>query len=84
MRTIACILACAAVAAADELELRNGGRFSGIVREMGDRIVVATEYGSMSFKRVDVKRIDYSKPSVLQQFQERMANANLENLEGSG
>ena len=81
MRTIVCILACAAVAAADELELRNGGIFSGIVKEVGDRVIVNMEYGSMSFKRVDVKRVDYSKPSVLQQYQERMARTNLENRE---
>ena len=43
--------------AADEVTLRNGSVFSGVVREQGDRVVVQMDSGSMSFLRIDVREI---------------------------
>lgn len=50
-------LALASSALADEVILKNGSAFSGIVREEGDRVVVEMDFGTMSFKKVDVRSI---------------------------
>jgi hypothetical protein len=59
MRRLAVLatLALAAPAAADEVVLRNGAVFSGIVREEGDRVVVQLDFGTMTFKKIDVRSI---------------------------
>jgi hypothetical protein len=54
---LALSLVLASAAAGDEVVLKNGSAFSGIVREEGDRIIVEMDFGSMSFKRVDVRTI---------------------------
>jgi hypothetical protein len=50
-------LLLASAASADEVVLKNGSAFSGIVREEGDRVVVEMDFGTMSFKKVDVRSI---------------------------
>lgn len=50
-------LAASGAAFADEVVLRNGAVFSGVVREEGDRVVVQLDFGSMTFKRIDVRSI---------------------------
>jgi hypothetical protein len=58
--SVACLalsLALASSALADEVVLKNGSAFSGIVREEGDRVVVEMDFGTMTFKRVDVRSI---------------------------
>jgi hypothetical protein len=57
-------------AAADEVILKNGSSFTGIVREQGDRVIVEMDYGSMTFKKVDVRTIQRGE-DVLTQFQEK-------------
>ncbi len=59
MRASAFFLAFAASlpAWADEVVLRNGAVFSGVVREEGDRIVIEVDVGSMTFRRVDVREV---------------------------
>lgn len=57
VRALALSLALASAASADELVLKNGSAFSGIVREEGDRVVVEMDFGTMSFKKVDVRSI---------------------------
>jgi len=57
MTALALTLALASAASADEVVLKNGSAFSGIVREEGDRIVVEMDFGTMSFKKVDVRTI---------------------------
>lgn len=44
-------------AAADEVVLRNGSVFSGVVREEGERVTIRMDYGTMSFRRIDVREI---------------------------
>ena len=57
VRTLALSLALASAALADEVVLKNGSAFSGVVREAGDRVVVEMDFGTMSFKKVDVRSI---------------------------
>ena len=71
MRTLLVSLAMASAALADEVVLKNGSVFSGIVREEGDRVVVEMDFGSMSFKKVDVRSVSRGTEDVLSQFQEK-------------
>ena len=54
MTAILSLLLASAVSA-DELVLKNGSAFSGIVREEGDRVIVEMDFGTMSFKKIDVR-----------------------------
>lgn len=81
MRTITLLLACAAVASADEVTLKGGGKFSGIVEERGDKVIVRMEHGTVTFEREKVEKIDRSKGSVLQEYEERLKGANLSKVE---
>src|SRR5204862_4833854 len=49
-------LAMATAALADEVVLKNGSAFSGIVREEGDRVVVEMDFGTMAFKKRSEER----------------------------
>jgi hypothetical protein len=57
MRPLALSLVLVSAALADEVVLRNGSSFTGLVREVGDRIVVEMDFGTMTFKKVDVRSI---------------------------
>jgi len=57
VRTLALSLALSSAALADEVVLRNGSSFTGLVREEGDRIVVEMDFGTMTFKKVDVRSV---------------------------
>lgn len=57
VRTLALCLALASAALADEVVLRNGSSFTGLVREEGDRVIVEMDFGTMSFKKIDVRSI---------------------------
>lgn len=48
-------------ATADEVVLRNGSVFSGVVKEDGERVTIQMDYGTMSFKRIDVREIRRSE-----------------------
>lgn len=75
MKAAVLVLALISSAAADEVVLRNGSAFSGIVREEGDRIVLEMDYGTMTFKKVDVKSISRGGEDVLSQFQAKLRTA---------
>lgn len=66
--------AAAVPARADELVLRNGAVFSGVVREEGDRVVIEMDAGTMSFRRVDVREIRRAE-DPLQEFERRKRSA---------
>jgi hypothetical protein len=70
VRTLFLSLTLASAAFADEVVLRNGSAFSGIVREDGDRVIVEMDYGTMTFKKVDVRSISRGE-DVISQFQEK-------------
>jgi tetratricopeptide (TPR) repeat protein len=81
MRTIALLLACVALVSADEVTLKGGGKFSGIVEEKGDKVIVRMEHGSLTFDRTQIDKIDRTKSSVLQEYEERLRTINLSKLE---
>src|SRR5437016_9063646 len=81
MRTIALLGVCVAFASADEVTLKGGGKFSGIVEEKGDKVIVRMEHGTVTFDRDRVDKIDRTKSSVLQEYDERLKNTNLSKLE---
>lgn len=70
MRALLLSLALASAALADEVVLKNGSTFSGIVREQGDKVIVEMDYGTMTFKKVDVRTIQRGE-DVLTQFQDK-------------
>ncbi len=51
------ILGLSLPACADEVVLRNGATFQGVVREDGDRVVLVVDFGTVSFKRSEIKSI---------------------------
>jgi len=77
MRTISLLLLLSTFSQADEVSLKGGGKFSGVVEERGDKVVVRMEHGTVTFDRDRVEKIDRSKGSVLQDYEERLKNANL-------
>ena len=70
MRALLLSLAMVSAAAADEVVLKNGSAFQGVVREQGDKVVVEMDYGSMTFRKVDVRSIQRGE-DVFTQFQEK-------------
>ena len=74
VRTLLFSLALVSAAAADEVILKNGSAFSGVVREQGDRIVLEMDYGTMTFKKVDVRSVTRGE-DPLQEFEKRSAAA---------
>ena len=70
VRALLLSLALASSVVADEVVLKNGSAFSGIVREEGDRVTVEMDYGTMTFKKVDVRSISRGE-DLLGQFQEK-------------
>jgi hypothetical protein len=81
MRTISILLACAALVSADEVTLKGGGKFSGVVEEKGDKVIVRMEHGSLTFDRNQVEKIDRTKSSTLQEYEERLKSANLSKID---
>jgi hypothetical protein len=75
MRTLFLSLALSSAALADEVVLKNGSAFSGIVREEGERVVIEMDYGSMTFKKVDVRSISRNGEDVLSQYQQKARTA---------
>lgn len=81
MRTISLLLLLSTFSLADEVSLKGGGRFSGVVEERGDKVIVRMEHGTVTFDRDRVEKIDRSKGSVLQDYEERLKTANLSKAE---
>jgi hypothetical protein len=75
MRTLLLTLALASSALADEVVLKNGSAFSGVVREEGDRVVVEMDFGTMTFKKVDVRSVSRNGEDVLSQYQQKARGA---------
>ena len=57
MKRLLALLLMASPAAADEVVLRNGAVFNGVVREDGDRVVIQMDYGTMTFRKAEVRDI---------------------------
>ena len=61
---LAISLVLASTALADEVVLRNGSSFTGLVREEGDKVTVEVDFGTMTFRKVDVKSISRGNDPV--------------------
>src|SRR5262249_9062070 len=81
MRILILVLSCASLAAADEVHLRGGGKFSGAVEEQGDKVIVRMEHGTLTFSREQVDQIDRAKSSPLQEYQQRLQAADLTRID---
>ncbi|HTF56109.1 MAG TPA: hypothetical protein VK661_02480 [Planctomycetota bacterium] len=84
MRQIAALVVLAAAAGAaraDEVVLRNGARFEGQVRESGDSVVVTMDFGSITFRKMDVARIERGASS-LAEFDAKYAELKGDDIEG--
>jgi hypothetical protein len=57
VKTLLLLLALALPAAADEVVLKNGAAFSGVVREEGERVVLELDFGTMTFKKSEVRSV---------------------------
>src|SRR5262245_22656570 len=78
---VAVLAAAAGAARADEVVLRNGARFEGQVHESKDSVTVVMDFGSMTFKKIDVARIDRG-PSALAEFDAKIAELKADDLDG--
>lgn len=74
VRSLLLSMALVSAAAADEVILKNGSAFTGVVREQGERIVLEMDYGTMTFKKVDVRSVTRGE-SPIQEFEQRSAAA---------
>ena len=57
MKALLALLLLAAPAVADEVVLRNGSVFSGIIQEEGERVTIRMDYGTMTFRKIDVREV---------------------------
>ena len=78
---IAVLAVAAGVARADEVVLRNGARFEGKVTESGDSVTVVMDFGSMTFRKMDVARIDRGL-TPLSDFEAKKAALHPDDLDG--
>jgi len=76
MKAAAVLLSVALVAPAfaDEVILNNGAAFTGLVREERDRIVVEVDFGTMTFKRSDIRSIRKSDDPI-REYEQRLKAA---------
>ena len=78
---LAVLLGASLPALADEVVLRNGARFEGDVRESKDTVTVVMDFGSITFKRIDVARIERG-PSAILVFDGRLVLLKPDDLDG--
>jgi hypothetical protein len=81
LAAVAILAAAAGAARADEVVLRNGARFEGEVREGKDTVTVVMDFGTITFKRIDVARIDRGA-SALTEFDAKIAELKSDDLDG--
>jgi len=74
-------LSCATLASADEVQLKGGGKVSGVVEELGDKVIVRMEHGTLTFPKDQVEQIDRAKSSVLQEYQQRLQTVDLTRID---
>ena len=79
--TMAFLAAAAGAARADEVVLRNGARFEGQVKESGDSVIVQMDFGTITFRKMDVARIERGN-SALQEFDAALAKLKDGDLDG--
>src|SRR5262245_52573463 len=78
---LAVLLVASVPAWADEVVLRNGARFEGDVQVSKDTVTVVMDFGSITFKKIDVARIERG-PSPILVFDGRLVLVKPDDLEG--
>jgi hypothetical protein len=78
---VALLAIAAGTARADEVVLRNGAKFEGKVKEQGDTVTVVMDFGSMTFRKMDVARIDRGL-SPIAEFDAKVAELKSDDLDG--
>ena len=81
LAAMAMLAVAASAAVADEVVLRNGARFEGQVKESGDTVTVVMDFGSITFKKMDVARIERGA-SALSEFDAKVTELKSDDLEG--
>ncbi len=69
-RLLTAMVFCAvpALLAADEVKLKSGGRLEGKVRRDGDKVVVETLTGELTFKLDDIESIDEAHTAKIEEY----------------
>lgn len=67
-------LALALPCAADELVLKNGAAFSGAVREEGDKVVIELDFGTMTFRKSEVRSVKKTSDPI-QEYEQKLPTA---------
>jgi hypothetical protein len=75
------VASLSAIAMADELVLQDGRTFTGTVTVKNDVVLVQMPYGTLSFSRDQVQRIDL-KDTPLEQYNKRLAKLDAKDAEG--
>jgi DNA repair exonuclease SbcCD ATPase subunit len=71
-RTIIALVLAASVAAADDIDLKSGGKLTGMIREENsDNVVIETVSGTVTIARKDVVSI-LKGPSIVHQYYDRL------------
>lgn len=72
---VAAVLAAALPGFADEVILRNGAVFAGIVREEGDRVILEVDCGTITFRRNEVREVRRTE-DPLRELERRLAGVS--------
>ena len=81
LAALAILAAAAGAARADVVVLRNDARFEGQVKEHGDTVTVVLDFGTMTFRKIDVARIERGA-SALQEFDAKVQALKSTDIEG--
>ena len=74
VKTLLLSLAIALPCAADELVLKNGAAFSGAVREEGDKVVIELDFGTMTFRKSEVRSFKKTSDPI-QEYERKLQGA---------
>jgi tetratricopeptide (TPR) repeat protein len=79
--SVVAVASLCAVARADELVLQDGRTFTGTVTVKDEVVLVQMSYGTLSFSRDQVQRIDI-KDTPLEQYNKRLAKIDAKDADG--
>jgi hypothetical protein len=74
VKAVLLVLALPLPLAADELVLRNGAAFSGVVREEGEKVVIELDFGTMTFRKSEVRSIKKTDDPI-KEFEQKLQAA---------
>ena len=74
VRALAFVLVLALPCGADELVLKNGAAFSGVVREEGEKVVIELDFGTMTFRKSEVRSISRTSDPI-KEYEQKLSMA---------